>query len=177
MKLIAKYFNYLILLITSPKQYAKYKKVKIGFKCQISTKFWGTEPYLIEIGDHVHVTRGVRFINHDGAVWVFREQNSHFDVFGRIKIGNNTFIGNDSTILYGVSIGKNCIVGACSVVTKSIPDGFVVAGNPAKFICTTEEYYKKMLPYNTNFKDAKNKRLKLLQLDESFFIKRKYMRI
>ncbi len=60
-----------------------------------------------------------------------------------VKIGDNTFIGQRVTILCGVEIGSNCIVGAGSVVTKSIPDGMVFAGNPARKICTIEEYTQK----------------------------------
>lgn len=173
MNLLKKIFNYFIYIVLPPFYYAKVKRVKIGSKCQISTKYWGSEPFLIDIGDHVHITRGVRFVNHDGGVWVFRNENPRFDVFGKIKIGYNTFIGNDATILYGVCIGSNCIIGAGSIVTKSVPDGCVVAGNPAKYICRTEDYYKKIEPYNTSLKLSKNKRKELLKIDEKYFIKRK----
>ena len=57
--------------------------------------------------------------------------------YGRIKIGNNCFIGCRSILLPGVTIGDNSIIGAGSVVTKDVPSGEVWAGNPARFIKTT----------------------------------------
>ena len=65
--------------------------------------------------------------------------------FGKIEIGDNTFIGTRSTILPNVAIGKNCIVGACSLVTKNIPDGQVWGGVPAHFICETSAFAEKCL--------------------------------
>lgn len=51
-----------------------------------------------------------------------------------VVIEDNVFIGAHTTILKGVKIGENSIIGACSVITKSIPENQVWAGNPAKFI-------------------------------------------
>jgi len=51
-----------------------------------------------------------------------------------VIIGNNVWIGNNVLILKGVSIGDNAIIAAGSVVTKNVPEGSVVAGNPAKMI-------------------------------------------
>lgn len=63
---------------------------------------------------------------------------------GEIHIGNNVFIGARSTILYGVNIGNNVIIGAGSIVTKDIPDNSIVAGAPAKFIKSFDDYISKM---------------------------------
>lgn len=54
--------------------------------------------------------------------------------WGKVTISDNAFIGSHTTILKGVTIGKNAIVGACSVVAKDIPSDEIWAGNPAKFI-------------------------------------------
>lgn len=106
---------------------------------------FGTEPYLITLGDEVRISFNVSFVTHDGGTWAFRDRPEYEGVFkyGRIRVGERTFIGCNSTILPGVTIGKRCVVGAGSVVTKDIPDGCVVAGVPAKVIMTTDEYAKK----------------------------------
>ena len=62
---------------------------------------------------------------------------------GEVTIGNNVFIGQKSTILAGTRIGDNVIIGANSLVKKDIPSGVVVAGNPAKVICTLEEFIER----------------------------------
>ena len=126
--------------------------VRIGNRCHILADpyvCFGSEPFLVELGDHVEVTGGCRFVTHDGAVWVLREEQelAMVDKFGKITVGNNVFIGLSSTILPGVTIGDNCIIGACSLVNKNIPSGEVWAGVPAKRICTVEEYKQRSMPY------------------------------
>ena len=56
------------------------------------------------------------------------------DTFGKISVGDFSYIGENCMIMSGVTIGKKCIIGGGSVVTRSVPDGVVVAGNPAKVI-------------------------------------------
>lgn len=62
---------------------------------------------------------------------------------GVTHIGDNCFVGMDSVILMGTYIGNNTIIGAGSVVRGKIPDNSVIAGNPARVICSLEEHYKK----------------------------------
>ena len=128
--------------------------VKIGKGCLVFTNNFSTEPYLIEIGDHVVISEGTQFITHDGSVWVFRDKNPHLDVFGKIKIGNNTFIGINCIILPNTKIGNNCIVGAGSVIRGEIPDNSVLLGNPAKVVLKTE-LMEKLLQNNENAVDTK----------------------
>ena len=118
--------------------------VKIGERCMIYPgSNFGSEPYLVTIGNHVTVTSGVSFVTHDGGVEVLMDlgYEKNPDLFGQRIVGNNVFIGIKSTILPGVTIGSNVIVGAGSIVTKSVPDNSVVAGIPAKVIKTIDEYY------------------------------------
>ena len=122
--------------------------VKIGTNCLLFNSGFGSEPYLISIGDHCEITAGVIFITHDGATWVFRENKKFLgSKFGPIKIHDNCFIGLNSIILPNVEVGPNSVIGAGSVVTKNVLANSVYGGNPAKFICTLEEYLNKCL-YN-----------------------------
>jgi acetyltransferase-like isoleucine patch superfamily enzyme len=109
---------------------------------------FGSEPYLIEIGNHVTISSNVTFITHDGATWVFRHLPPYLGLqrFGRIVIGDNCFIGASAIIMPGVSIGSNSVVGAGAVVTRSVPANSVVAGVPARHICSYEEYVERMIP-------------------------------
>ncbi len=109
---------------------------------------FGSEPYLIEIGNHVTVSSNVTFITHDGATWVFRHLPPYLGMqrFGRIVIGDNCFIGANAIIMPGVSIGSNSVVGAGAVVTRSVPADSVVAGVPARRVCSYEEYVERMIP-------------------------------
>jgi len=107
---------------------------------------FGSEPYLISVGDNTTVSFDVAFVTHDAATRVIRNlPDGHPEtvIYGPIKIGKNCFIGCRSTILSGVSIGDNTIIGACSLVNRDIPANVVAAGNPCKIICTLEEYRKK----------------------------------
>ena len=109
----------------------------------------GTEPYLVTIGDNVYFSgTETQLLTHDGGIsQTYHMGISHkrFDCFGKIKIGDNCFIGIRCIIIKGVTIGDNCIIGAGSIVTKNIPSGSVACGVPARVIETVEEYYNKNL--------------------------------
>src|SRR5690606_24858527 len=108
--------------------------VTIGNNCRIYIDKFGTEPFLISIGDNVTITNEVRLITHDGATWLFRDEKGRRYRYAPIVIGNNVFIGFRSLITPGVKIGNNVIIAAGTVVTKSIPDNSIVGGAPAKYI-------------------------------------------
>ena len=94
------------------------------------------------------MTSGCRFLTHDGGVFVVHrlyDDCKKHDLFGRIIVGNNVFIGNDSIILPNVHIGDNVIIGAGSVVTRDIPSNSVAAGVPCRVIRSIDEYHQKIL--------------------------------
>lgn len=122
----------------------------IGEGCRMFTQIGSLEPTLISIGDNVTVSADVSFCTHDNAI--IKAIEGKTDVVGKISIGNDCFIGMRSIIMYGVTLGDNCIVGAGSVVTRSFPPHTVLAGNPAKAICTTEEYAEKYKDFAIDFK-------------------------
>lgn len=105
---------------------------------------WSTEPWIITLGNHVHITDGVKFITHDGGTLLFRSQVPDLEITKPITIGDDVYIGNNVIILPGVTVGNKVIIGAGAVVTKNIPDNSVVVGVPARVIKTTEEYFEKI---------------------------------
>lgn len=128
-----------------PIGFARSIGVKVGDNCRfldIKSGTFGSEPYLISIGDHVTITHGVLFVTHDGGVWVFREQHPDIDLMAPITVGTNVFIGVYAVILPGVTIGDNCVIGAGAIVNHDIPAGHVAAGVPAKCIKTIDEYWE-----------------------------------
>lgn len=101
-------------------------------------------PHMLHIGDYVRITYNVTILAHDfSRVVVVMHDHENIGEAKETWIGDNVFIGMNATILMGAHIGNNCIIGAGSVVSGTIPDGVVVAGNPAKIICTIDEYAKK----------------------------------
>lgn len=126
-----------------PIRFARRRGVTIGEDCRlldVSSSTFGSEPYLITLGDHVTITGGVRFLTHDGGVWVFRETHPELDVVAPIRVGSNVFIGLNAILLPGITIGDHCVVAAGAVVTRSVESGTIVAGVPARPIKRIEEY-------------------------------------
>ena len=133
-----------------PFEYAKKIGVNLGNNVEVNQFVdWGSEPYLISIGDNTRLSLNVTFTNHDGSLSVLRNlyKDNTIDLIKPIKIGKNCFIGINSTVLYGVTIGDNVIIGACSLVTKDLESNAVYAGVPAKRICSIEEFYEKNKKY------------------------------
>ncbi len=153
LKLIISYLINLIAIgLYNPstiENYYRKKGYSIGKNNRIYIHNFGSEPYLIKIGNHCTISTGVSFVTHDGGAWIFRDEIPDLNVFGKIEIKDNCFIGLNSIILPNVTIGPNSVVGAGSVVTKDVPPNTVVAGVPAKVISSTEKYKEKCL---TQFK-------------------------
>ena len=116
--------------------------VEIGDNCKIQfdvnidySHYW-----LVSIGNNVTIAPRVHILAHDTSTFNF----TGYTRLGKVKIEDGVFIGAGSIILPGVVIGKDSIVGAGSVVNKDVKPGIVVAGNPAKEICSVEAYKHKV---------------------------------
>ena len=144
--------------------------VKLGSNCRINSNILTSESYLIEIGDNVTISDHVSFVTHDNSISKIIPDKS--DVYGRIKVGNNCFIGHRSILLPNVKIGDNAVIAAGSVVNKSIPSNEVWGGVPAHFIMKTEEFakkcYERRIPFNGNNlkRNKKDELLRMLSLEE-----------
>lgn len=142
----------------SSEAYIKHMKklgVKVGENCHIfEPKLVNIDlfrPYLLELGNNVVLCAKSTILTHDYSHCVVCEK------YGRnigdakpVKIGNNVFVGIDAMILMGTEIGNNVIIGTKSVVFGKIPDNCVVAGNPAKVICSLDEFYEKRIKKELN---------------------------
>ena len=145
---------YTILSPVKRTQYYKDKKIfhSMGENCLIMDRKVPLYAKLISIGNNVQIASNVHFNTHDIThlmlnnmpdVLARRDGVKYPEKIGCIEIGDNVFIGAGTSINYNVKIGSNVIIGACSLVTKDIPDNCVAAGVPAKVISSFEEYIEK----------------------------------
>lgn len=165
-------FFSLILRKFNAVRWARNLGVSVGSCTTISsTVSFPSEPYLVSIGSNCQLTDGVSIYTHGGGQPV-RRYIEDFDCFGKVSIGNWCYIGAHSIILPGVSIGDGCIVAAGSVITKSVPCNSVVAGNPAKVICSVDDYLKRNQKFNTHTKGLsyEDKKHKLMQMPDDAFL-------
>lgn len=150
MKIVRKILEY---LRGEPQHLGKLLKrgLKIGkdFKRMGGVIIDPSHCYHITIGDNVTLAPRVHILAHDTSTYVFFGKTRAANV----TIGNDVFVGASSIILPGVHIGNRVIIGAGSIVTKDIPDNSVAVGNPAKVICSVDDYLAKerakMCPENT----------------------------
>lgn len=153
MKIIKKIINRVKLIIYNRTyegkvKYLRSKGAKIGKNLRLNcdASCFGTEPYLIEVGDNCLFASGVRIMTHDGGISVLNNLNyfdgKSMDKMSPVKIGSNVYIGVEAKIMPGVTIGDNVIIGAGAIVTKDIPSNSVAVGLPARVIKTVDEYYE-----------------------------------
>ena len=134
----------IIRLTASPVKYAKIVGVSFGNDLHIyGTIHWGSEPWIITLGNNVHLTDGVSFLTHDAGILIFKKDIPDLELTKPITVGDDVYIGANTMILGGVTIGNKVIIGCGSVVTRDIPDNSVAVGSPARVIKSADEYLEK----------------------------------
>lgn len=128
--------------------------------------------FLVEVGDNVTLSHA-SILAHDGSSQLVVKKSK----VGKVKIGNNVFIGFQSVVLPNVCIGDNVVIGAGSVVTHDIPGNSIAVGNPCRVIgsyedfkCKTIEKLKTHPVYPTyhKFKSPEEIRQMQIELDKTF---------
>lgn len=121
-----------------------------GDNCYYCCRKIPEEPYMVKFHNNVVIAANVNFITHDimndmlarKIVAAPGEKLSEY-YMGTIEIFDNVAVGSDVTILYDTKIGPNAIVAAGSVVTKDVPEGAIVGGNPARVIGAVDDLVEK----------------------------------
>ncbi len=109
------------------------------------TRIDGTDPELITIGRDVVISSNVRILTHDFSVARIDQAlgapqgdsagpRYERNTIAAVSIGDNSFVGAFSILMPGSTIGKDCIIGAGSVVRGKVPDGSIVIGNPGQIV-------------------------------------------
>ncbi len=134
--------------------------LKLGKDVEIIDTFFfdPSHCFLISIGDRCTICPNVRLIAHDAST----KKHLGYTKIGKIDIKEVSFLGDSVVVLPDVTIGPYAIVGAGSVVTRDIPPRTVAAGNPARAICSLEEYLQKIKVISADKKI----------FDESYYINR-----
>lgn len=114
-------------------------KYKHGINFHNNGHIDSLNPQFVEIGDNFISAPGSIITAHDASTFLFTNKYR----IEKVRIGNNVFLGANSVVLPGVTVGDNVIIGAGAIVSKDVPANSVYAGNPAKYICTINEYIKK----------------------------------
>ena len=111
------------------------KNARVGDNCKISSHTFICEGVTIE--DEVFIGHSVTFINDTYPRATTSDGQLQTEADWQVeptRVCRGASIGSGATILASITIGENAIVGAGSVVTKDVPPGAIVAGNPAKFL-------------------------------------------
>jgi acetyltransferase-like isoleucine patch superfamily enzyme len=158
-----------VRLHRDPVRYFRSRGARIGDDVEIfgaNLFTFGSEPYLVTIGNKVTISHKVDFITHDGGMRVVRCRYPNAYLYGRIHVADHCFIGAHSILLPGARVGAGSVIGSGAIVTGDIPPGVVAVGAPAKPLKSVEEYIeeKRHLWIDTRGLTANAKRQRLCQL-------------
>lgn len=96
--------NNKLLRRCDPVKWARSLGVTVGKDCRLIDVHFGSEAYLVTLGDHVSATRTV-FETHDGGVWVIRDKHPDIDIIKPITVGSNVYFGDGCVVMPGVTVG------------------------------------------------------------------------
>lgn len=169
------YHSLRLCLKNSGRKRAEYIKEKhlfhhVGENCMFMFRKLPLYADLISVGNNVHLASNVGFVTHDVTHNMLnrRSETKEFkEYIGCIEIGDNVFIGANTTILYNSSIPSDTIIGANSLVRKPLEKSGVYAGVPARYICSIEEFIGKRAEYSMHIKKDKT-RLSQETIDEAW---------
>jgi acetyltransferase-like isoleucine patch superfamily enzyme len=131
------------MLRRDPVRYFRRQGVEIGEGVQIfgaNLSTFGSEPYLVSIGNQVTISHDVDFITHDGGLRVARDKYPDAYLYRRIQVADHCFLGAHCVLLPGAKVGAGSVIGSGSIVTGEIPPGVVAVGAPAKPARSVEDY-------------------------------------
>jgi acetyltransferase-like isoleucine patch superfamily enzyme len=131
--------------LLGPERAARRLGATVGSDCRILSFNVSSEPFLVEIGDRVTIAVGVQLITHDGAGSLAVDDRGRRYHYAPVRVLDDVFVGLNAIILPGVTIGPCSIVAAGSVVTRPVPPGVVVAGNPARVVGSFAAYRDRAL--------------------------------
>jgi acetyltransferase-like isoleucine patch superfamily enzyme len=113
--------------------------VEVGSDSRIYSCRVASEYSMVSIGDDTTISVDVLFVTHDGTGWLYRDERGRRYRYAPGSVGDRCFIGARATLMPGVRIGSDSVVAAGAVVTRSVPDGSIVGGVPAKVIGRTSD--------------------------------------
>lgn len=134
-----------VRLYRDPVRYFRGQGVEIGDNVEIfgaNVFTFGSEPYLVSIGDCVTISHGVDFITHDGGMRVIRHEFPGAYLYGRIQVADRCFIGAHCVLLPGARVGAGSVIGAGSIVAGEIPPDVVASGVPARPVRSVADYVR-----------------------------------